>query len=382
MTREEAHDLVRQLVVAVNAHDAARLADFYSDDAVLVSPMFPGIVGRSAIAKNWESIFALFPDWKASVSDVLVDGERIAFLGTAGATDRNGWFGEPPTGERIEYRAVIVLTMARGKIVRDERIYDLAGVLQRLEKSRLDKELRLAAEVQRVLLSRSRRQTTYCEAMGDSIASRAIGGDFFELTQLPSAGFAVALGDVAGKGPASALLASMIQGMLAMELDDASSPAATLARLNRLLFRRGLEPRFATLVYGILSPSGRFIYCNAGHNPPMVLTHNRIRRLTTGGGILGAFDEAIFQEETLDLTAGETIIMFSDGVIDARNPQGEEFGEDRLISCLETNRASPVEILLRSILECVRDFCQGSAPGDDITVTVTRFQPASFQKES
>jgi len=372
MSRDEAIELVRQLEEAVNAHDTARLLDLYAESAVMVSPVFSGISGLEAIRKTWETTFALFPDWTAKVGDVLVDGDRIAFLGTAAATDRNGWFGEPPTGERIEYRAVIVLTMLGGKIMRDERIYDLTGVLQRLEKARTDKELRMAAEVQRALLSRTKYESSYCEAAGDSIPSRAIGGDFFELITLPSGNFGVVLGDVAGKGPASAIVAAMIQGMLAMEVETESSPSVTLARLNDALAQRSLEPRFATLVYGILSPDGRFVYSNAGHNAPFLLTNDGIRRLTTGGSILGAFREAKFEEETIHLTPGNTLIMFSDGVTEARNAHGREFGENRLASFINSVASTPVPEMLRSILARVQNFCQGTAQSDDITLTIVR----------
>src|SRR5215467_12262002 len=300
MTRQQAVEFVRELEQGVNAHDSARLMRMYHADAVAKSPMFPRIAGRDAIEKSWETLFTLFPDWTVEISEVLVDGDRIAFMGRAGATDRNGWFGQPATGEPIEYRVIVILDIVDGKIARDERVYDLAGVLQRLEKARLDKELRMAAEIQRILLSRRTHHTSYCEAVADSIPCLAIGGDFFELVELPSGSFGIALGDVAGKGPASALVASMIQGMLAMEVERESSPSAVLGRLNRMLVPRGLEPRFATLVYGMLSPDGQFIYSNAGHTLPVLLNGGVVRRLQAGGPALGMFLESRFEEETIN----------------------------------------------------------------------------------
>ena len=373
MVRAQAIELVRQLEQAINAHDTRRLLDFYADNPVAVSPMFPGISGRDAIAKGFDTVFSLFPDWTVSVSDVLVDGDRIAFMGSVAATDRNGWFGEPPTGERFGYPAVIVLTVVEGKIVRDERIYDLTGLLQRREKTRLDKELEMAAEVQRALLSRTKHSTSYCEAVGDSIPCRAIGGDFFEFIHLPSGDFGVVLGDVSGKGPASAIVAAMIQGMLAVEVQTESGPAAILTRLNGALARRGLEPRFATLVYGVLSPSGRFVYSNAGHNPPLLLTRNGVRRLTTGGPILGAFHESQFEEETVCLSEGDTIVLFSDGVTEARDTHDHEFGEEGLISCAASHGSGPAVDMLNGILRSVQEFCQGTTQTDDITVSVIQF---------
>lgn len=376
MLRAQAIEFVRQLEEAINTHDTERLLGFYANDAITVSPMFAGISGREAISKGFDTIFSLFPDWTVSVSDVLVDGDRIAFMGSVTATDNNGWFGEPPTGERIEYRAVIVLTMVEGKIARDERIYDLTGLLQRLEKTRLDTELRMAAEVQRVLLSRTKHSTSYCEAVGDSIPCRAIGGDFFEFVHLPSGDFAIALGDVSGKGPASAIVAAMIQGMLAVEVQTESRPAAVLTRLNRSLARRGLEPRFATLMYGVLSPSGQFVYSSAGHNPPLLLTRNGVRRLTTGGPILGVFADCQFEEETVCLSEGDTIVIFSDGVTEARDAHDCEFGEDRLISYAARHGSEPAVDLLNGILRSVQEFCHSTSQSDDITVAVTRYQKA------
>ena len=374
MTRQQAVEFVRELQQGVNTHDTARLMRLYTDDAVAKSPMFPMIAGRAAIEKSWETLFFLFPDWSVEVSEVLVDGERIAFLGRASATDRNGWFGQPATGERIEYRAAVILDIVDGKIVRDERIYDLAGVLQRLEKARLDKELRMAAEIQRILLSRRTHQTAYCEAVADSIPCLAIGGDFFELVQLPSGSFGMALGDVAGKGPASALVAAMIQGMLTTEVEHQSSPSTVLGRLNRMLAPRGLDPRFATLVYGVLSPDGRFVYSNAGHTLPLVLSDGRVRRLTAGGPALGMFLESQFAEETVTLAEGDQVILFSDGITEARNAQDQEFGDQRLTSCISTGSAGSASEMLRRILSTVQDFCRGAPQGDDISASVVRLK--------
>ena len=374
MSRAEAIAYVRKLEQAVNAHDSARLASFYADQATTISPVFEGIAGRAAIAKSWEAVFSLFPDWTVKVADVLVDGNRLAFLGSVTATDKNGWFGQRPTGERIEYRAVIVLTIDDGKIVRDERVYDLTSVVQRLEKARVDGELKMAAEVQRTLLSKAPRNTEFCSAIADSLPCRAIGGDFFEFQALPSGSFAVALGDVAGKGPASAIVAAMMQGMLAVEAETEASPSRILGRLNRRLIRRGIEPRFATMIYAVLSPAGEFVYSNAAHNAPIVLSQRGIRRLNAGGTILGSFPDPQFDEETVLLEKGDTVVLFSDGVTEAQDAENEEFGEDRLISCVRNSVGRPPAEILAGILQDVEAFCRGTAQADDITVAVVQFQ--------
>src|SRR5260370_9122276 len=189
ISREDAIALVRRLQDAVNAHDARRVADFYADDAVMVSPVLTEVRGRSAIADSFETVFSTFPDWTVEVMDVLVDGARMVTFGTVTATDRIGWFGLPATGERIRYRAMLVWTVEDGQIVRDERIYDLTDVWALLEKARVDRELRMAAEVQRALLSRTAHVGRYWQAVGDSVPCRAIGGDFFGFVECPASQF-------------------------------------------------------------------------------------------------------------------------------------------------------------------------------------------------
>jgi sigma-B regulation protein RsbU (phosphoserine phosphatase) len=346
----------------------------YSEDAVTVSPVAGEVAGIDEIRRWWERIFSLFPDWTVRTHDLLVDGDRLAFFGTAGATDYNGWFGQPPTGEPFEYRAIIVLTVAGGKIVRDERIYDLSGLLQRLEKARQDRELKLAAAVQRALLPRTSHATEYGEAVGDSLPCRAIGGDFFETTLLPSGDLAIVLGDVSGKGPSAALVAAWIQGMLAVQFQTDPAPPVALAQLNRQMLSRHVDSRFATLIYGVLSPDGRFACCNAGHNPAIVLTKGGIRRIDSGGPVLGVLAESDFEQETVVLDESDTIVMFSDGVVEARDADGCEFGDERLLAAVNSGRGLPASDLLQSILESVQQHSEGSPQEDDITVLVTRLR--------
>ncbi len=104
--------------------------------------------------------------------------------------------------------------------------------------------------------------------------------------------------------------------------------------VNAALLRRAIESRFATIFYAIVSFDGCLTYCNAGHNPPLLFGPNGFRRrLATGGLIIGAFQQATFEEEQLQLDPGDTLVVFSDGVSEAMNVEGEEFGEERLVSC-------------------------------------------------
>jgi phosphoserine phosphatase RsbU/P len=377
---------VRRMQDAANAHDASRMGEFYAGDATAVSPVFGQVQGRAAVVRSFETLFETFPDSVFELSDVFMDGNRLAFLGTVTATDNSGWFGLPATGTVVSYRMTVVCTLANGKIVRDERLYDMTGVVERLEKARMDRELQTAAEVQSALLPRTESAGPYWEAVADSIPCRAIGGDFFEFARLPSEKIAVALGDVEGKGTPAALVGAVLHGMFAAEVETGAGPAATLRAMNRqLLTRHPAEgtavsrhkgSRFATVAYGVLAEDGRLVYSNAGHNPPALLTRNGVRRLTVGGPALGVFPDAVFEQAEVRLAAGDTLLMFSDGVTEATNASDEEFGEARLMACAtEKPGRSPVEILDR-ILDSVRVFVGRTPQSDDITVAIARFRGA------
>src|SRR6185312_9063353 len=164
-----------------------------------------------------------------------------------------------------------------------------------------------------------------------SLPCRSIGGDFYDYVDLPSGGFGFALGDVAGKGPPAALLSAMMQGIFAAQAAASDTPSETIARVNLALYKRGIESRFVTLMYGTLEPDGKLTYCNAGHNPPLVVGKGGVRRLETGGPIVGLFEGASFEEETVSLAPGDWLIVFSDGVSEALSADGEEFGESRIL---------------------------------------------------
>jgi len=373
VTREEAIALFARLGDAVNRHDMATIMAQYAEDATVVSPAFHEMHGKAAIAASWQTTFAAFPDWTVSDVDVMVDGDRILGIAFNSFTDNKGWFGLPPTGERVTYRNLLLLTLADGKVVREERVYDIGAVVGVLEKARLEHELKTAAQVQSALLSRAVRKGSYYEAIGDSAPCRSIGGDFFEFMELPSGGLAIVIGDVSGKGAPAALLAAMLQGMLAVEAQGESHPAAVMLRLNRALLARGLGEQFATLVYAVLSPDGRFTYCNAGHNAPILFAGDGTVRLTTGGLVAGGLPEATYEEESIQLQNGDTVVMFTDGVTEARNSESEEFGDARLLARLNVSRKESPPAIVKNVLEAVHEFCGNAQPADDITVAVIRF---------
>jgi steroid delta-isomerase-like uncharacterized protein len=382
LTQDLARTVIRRWETEVNAHNVTGVATLYAPDAVLTSPMFKTTGGRGSIAASFDVLFSRFPDWKVEVSTILVDGDQVAALTTASATDRSGAFGLPATGQPFSYRCVLLYTICDGRIMREERIYDLTAVIDRLQKVRVERELRAAADVQRALFPRETQAGEYYEAVGDSIPCRAIGGDFFDCFVLPGQRFGVVLGDVSGKGPAAALLASLIQGMVAMETNRWQGPGAALAELNEALIRRGIEPRFATLSCAMLTMDGHLTYANAGHNPPLLVMDEWIRPLSAGGPVLGVFANARFEEETVRLRSGDRLVVFSDGVTEALNAEAEEFGDSRLLACVEANRHLHPGALVAGVLKAVAQFRGETEHSDDATLMVLRYiQPPNIALE-
>jgi serine phosphatase RsbU (regulator of sigma subunit) len=243
-----------------------------------------------------------------------------------------------------------------------------------LEKARTDQELKIAAEIQQALLPPGDYSGVGFSVAGASVPCRAVGGDFFDYIDLPDGSFGFVIGDVAGKGPPAALLTAAVQGMFAGQAMIGGGPGAALAAVNRSLIRRAIQSRFVTMMYGVLRSDGTLTYSNGGHNPPFLLTKNGIKRLETGGLILGLFSHAEYEEETIQLAPGDVLVVFSDGVSEAVNVAGEEFGDDRILSTVSGCGAHrEPKLLLDTLLAEVRAFSAGTPQRDDVTVMMVRF---------
>lgn len=243
-----------------------------------------------------------------------------------------------------------------------------------LENARLEQDMRIAAEIQQALLPEANHAGGHYEASAATVPCRSIGGDFYDYIDLPGGELGFALGDVAGKGAPAALLSAMLQGIFVAQTATTDDPAATMASINRALIRRAIEARFVTLFYAKLGRDGRLTYCNAGHNPPLLVGRDGIRRLETGGPILGLFEGLTFEEETVTLAPGDVLVLFSDGVAEALSQEGEEYGEARILESLKASGSTDARAVLDSLLASVRNFTVGAPQSDDVTAMVVRFK--------
>jgi serine phosphatase RsbU (regulator of sigma subunit)/pSer/pThr/pTyr-binding forkhead associated (FHA) protein len=264
--------------------------------------------------------------------------------------------------------ALDTLATEAGVAIENARLYR-----ETLEKARIEHELRIAAEIQRALLPEGSHSGPFYEGSGTSVSARAIGGDFYDMIEMPDGSFGFLVGDVAGKGPAAALLTSKILGIFSAFAATCEDPAETMSQLNKVLTRRAIDARYATCMYGRLSANGEMVYCSAGHNPALVYGTDGLRRIEADGMPVGLFDFAPYSSSRCTLKPGDTIVMYSDGVTEAQSSDGSEFGEARLIEVVQQHHGEPAGDLLKHIVEDVQTFARGVEQYDDVTALVVRY---------
>jgi serine phosphatase RsbU (regulator of sigma subunit) len=248
----------------------------------------------------------------------------------------------------------------------------------RREKLDLHSQLFEAVQIQRKL-SGSRELHRGCLQFSSEVfAARFLSGDFTIFSQADSRVLAVH-GDIAGKGIAAGMWFTNLAGLLQCYGRPDSAPAKIATEVNRhLCYLRPIAPFVTAFLAQIDCDLGEVTYCNAGHCPPVLLRVNgRTEYLETGGPLLGAIEGAEFVSGKLTLEPGDTLVTYSDGVLECCNPSGEEFGSERLAVALKRAKQQSAHTTLMMLLANLQDFANGSAVSDDISVTVTQREAAS-----
>lgn len=259
-------------------------------------------------------------------------------------------------------------------------IYATMFYRQALDRARSEQEITLARRIQRSFLLTQFPSLPRLEIHAVNIASKQVSGDFYDVVPAGDDAFLLAIADVAGKGVPAALLSSMLQASLRTQAHTEPSVAAVLANINRLVYRSTTVEQFATFFLGRVDErSMRLAYSNAGHNHPIVFrARGGMQALERGGTMVGILEGATFEEDAIDLTPGDRIVFYTDGISEAENAAGEMFGEDRL---RDTVVGFPADLSARDvterILEAVRTHLDGVEAGDDMTVMVLRVLPPS-----
>jgi sigma-B regulation protein RsbU (phosphoserine phosphatase) len=241
-------------------------------------------------------------------------------------------------------------------------------------KLRMEDELKLAREIQQGLQPSSMPQSGWFRAAGSSTPSTQVGGDYFDVRQNSPASWTAVVADVSGKGVGSALLASLLQGTFLMASGDPAHIAPRMARLNHFLLERTRGEKYATVFYCILDVSGLLSYSNAGHCAPfLVSAHGRLRTLNTTSMPLGMLEDAPFQMLQRELTPGDKLVIYSDGLTEAEDAEGAFFDTERVRHCLRENAALDAAGLHAALIGAVDLFTEGGTVRDDITILVIEY---------
>lgn len=239
----------------------------------------------------------------------------------------------------------------------------------------ISKEMSQAGEIQRRLLPSGAPKVPGMDLAGYNLPSRTVGGDYFDFFELSGGKICVVVGDVAGKGMPAAMLMSSLQARLQILVENDEHPASIVTRLNKSISGNCPDNRFITFFLAIIDPAnGEIVYCNAGHNPPLLVRASGLTEKLEGGGIiLGILPIAQYSEHRSLIQSGDTLVLFSDGVSEAMpNGSDEDFGEMRISMAILNRTGHSSNQMIEGVIEDLQVWCAGTPYADDVTLLIVK----------
>jgi sigma-B regulation protein RsbU (phosphoserine phosphatase) len=249
-------------------------------------------------------------------------------------------------------------------------------VVRERERQRMEEQINIARDIQQALLPRNFPDHPHLAVAGCNYPCLSVGGDYFDVFPLDNNRTAFLIADVSGKGLGAALLTTMLQGALsAMTLG--TDPARVFNHVNRFLCDHAEVGRYATMFFGILDDDGHLEFINAGHPSPFMIRHGVAEEpFSEGSYPVGLVPEAEYTTARLKLEPGDTLVLFSDGVTEAMDPDEQMFGVPRLREILTGQTECPLDQLQKCVLEAVENFARGASQADDLTMLIVRYRAA------
>jgi sigma-B regulation protein RsbU (phosphoserine phosphatase) len=245
----------------------------------------------------------------------------------------------------------------------------------RLEKVKIEQELKTAIDIQKNFLPRNDPIFEPYDISGSMRACRHVGGDYYDFIPIDPSRLGVVIADVSGMGVSAALLMASVRASLHAEIPVTKDLAALTARLNDFVHRSSDSHSFISFFFGLLDrKTGEVVYVNAGHNPPIVVdpAGGSVRSLDSTGFCLGMFPAVSFETKTFGLAPGEILCLYTDGIVEHRNPEKVEFGDERLAVRLRESAGLPAREIVEKVYEDVMNFAGCDEPGDDMTLVVVK----------
>ncbi len=305
--------------------------------------------------------------WDQTINSILcvplmVKSELMGVITSYNKKESSGFSQE-------DQRLLAIIAGQSAQIIENARLYEDEKALASIQE-----QVKLAAQIQMELLPQYPPGLEGYDIAAKTIPAQLVGGDYFDFIEIADGKWAICLGDVSGKGLPASLLMANLQATLRGQSVQENEVHESVSRANRLIHQSTDPEKFATLFYGVLDYENHSMaFCNAGHEYPMIFSNGtESARLETGGMALGVLDDFPYEQGNVTLSAGDTLVVYSDGIPDATNEFDHPFGEDGLREIVHDHRDAAASVLIDRIIEAVNKH-EGETPQlDDLTLVVVR----------
>ncbi len=324
---------------------------------------------RSVVAQNLRAVMAipLYASPRATSMESDVDSKQGDFLGVVYLDSQR-----PAAFSTLERQILDALAIQAASILDNARLVEYER-----ERQRMQQEISIARDIQQALLPRGFRDFRHLAVSGVNLPCLAVGGDYFDIFPMSGDRTAFLIADVSGKGLGAALLTTMLQGALS-GMTMGTDPVRVFNHINKFLCDHAEVGRYATMFFGVISGDGDLEYINAGHPPPLLLRREELAEpFTEGCCPVGLFADTEYKAAHTKLQVGDTLVLFSDGVTEAADPEDEMYGVPRLRAALAGDHDDPLDLLQKAVFDSVENFTRGASQADDITLLLVRFRASS-----
>ena len=321
---------------------------------------------QSIVAQRLRAVVVI-PLWamtRANTQESMVDVKRGEFLGVLYLDSRR-----PAAFSKLDRQILDALAADAASILDNARLVE-----RERERQRLEQEINIARDIQQALLPRNFPNAPEFAVTGVNFPCLSVGGDYFDVFPLSDGRTAFVIADVSGKGLGAAIVTTMLQGALS-GMTLGTDPARVFNHVNRFLCDHTEVGRYATVFFGLLDNDGHLEFINAGHPSPFLIRRGAAEEAFTEGSFpVGLVPEAQYTAARLKLEPGDTLVLFTDGVTEAMDPDDQLFGVPRLKQVLTGQMQCPLEHLQKCVLEAVENFTRGARQADDLTLLIVRYR--------
>jgi phosphoserine phosphatase RsbU/P len=321
---------------------------------------------QSIVAQRLRAVVVipLYAMSRANTQESMMNIKRGDFLGVLYMDSRR-----PAAFTKLDRQILDALAADAASILDNARLVE-----RERERQRMEQEINIARDIQQALLPRDFREFPHLNVNGYNLPCLSVGGDYFDVFPLTANRTAFLIADVSGKGLGAALVTTMLKGALS-GMTLGTDPARVINHVNRFLCSHSEVGRYATMFFGILDEDGHLEFINAGHPSPFLIRRGSAEEAFTEGSYpVGLVPEAEYTAVCLKLEPGDTLVLFSDGVTEAMDPDEQLFGVPRLKEVLTGQTECPLDQIQKCILDAVDNFTRGAHQADDLTLLIVRYK--------